>query len=56
MHLTQVLGLEITKDGNAKAGTVGLDKAEIADLIQQRQTARQQRNFERQMIFSIGWQ
>ena len=27
MHLTQVLGLEITKDSNAKAGTVGLNEA-----------------------------
>ena len=45
MHLTQVLGLAITKDGNAKAGTVGLDEAEIADPIQQRQVARQQRDF-----------
>ena len=45
MHLAQVLGFEVTTDGNAEATAVGLDEAAIADLIQQRQVARQQRDF-----------
>ncbi len=45
MCLAQVLGFEIVADGNAKTTSVGLDEAAIADLIQQRQVARQHRDF-----------
>ena len=43
MHLAQVLGFEADSDPDAVAGD--LDEAEITDLIQQRQAARQQRDF-----------
>lgn len=46
IHLSQVLGLEAAQnesDTDAAAGN--LDEAAIANLIQQRQTARQQRDF-----------
>ncbi|WOD39745.1 cysteine--tRNA ligase [Nodosilinea sp. E11] len=45
VHLAQVLGLEIATDGNADATAVGLDNDAIAELIQQRQVARQQQDF-----------
>ncbi len=45
MHLAQVLGLEVKADSNAHIAADDLDEAAIADLIQQRQTARQQRDF-----------
>jgi cysteinyl-tRNA synthetase len=53
VQLAQVLGLEVTPDGGADATAVGLDETAmaagrsltIADLIQQRQVARQQRDF-----------
>ncbi|MGD1929953.1 MAG: cysteine--tRNA ligase [Leptolyngbyaceae cyanobacterium] len=45
MHLAQVLGLETTTDRDADAAAGDWDEAAIADLIQQRQTARQQRDF-----------
>ena len=45
LHLAQVLGLEAETDGDANAGTDELDEGAISDLIQQRQTARQQRDF-----------
>lgn len=53
VHLAEVLGLEVTPDGGADATAVGLDETAIAagrsltiaDLIQQRQVARQQRDF-----------
>ena len=44
-HLAQVLGFEVTIDETAEATVVGLDEAAIADLVQQRQVARQQRDF-----------
>ncbi|MEM6435426.1 MAG: cysteine--tRNA ligase [Cyanobacteria bacterium P01_D01_bin.115] len=45
-HLAQVLGLETTKaDSDTDAAAGDWDEAAIADLIQQRQTARQQRDF-----------
>ncbi|NEQ53521.1 MAG: cysteine--tRNA ligase [Leptolyngbya sp. SIO3F4] len=43
LHLAQVLGLEAKADSDAATGE--LDDAAISDLIQQRQTARQQRDF-----------
>jgi len=45
MHLAQVLGLETQADGDEPEAVGDLDDAAIADLIQQRQTARQQRDF-----------
>ena len=44
-HLAQVLGLEAKADSDTDAATGELDEAAIADLIQQRQTAQQQRDF-----------
>lgn len=44
-HLAQVLGLEAKANGDAQVAVGDLDEAAIADLIQQRQTARQQRDF-----------
>jgi cysteinyl-tRNA synthetase len=44
-HLAQVLGLEAKADGDTDGATGELDEAAISDLIQQRQTARQQRDF-----------
>ena len=41
----QVLGLEAKADSDTDGATGELDEGEIADLIQQRQTARQQRDF-----------
>jgi cysteinyl-tRNA synthetase len=45
MHLSQVLGFEAEADGDTDVAAGDWDEAEIADLIQQRQTARQQRDF-----------
>ncbi len=45
VHLAQVLGLEVTADSDAKGTAVDLGDGAIADLIQQRQAARQQRDF-----------
>ncbi|MEM9009354.1 MAG: DALR domain-containing protein, partial [Cyanobacteria bacterium P01_F01_bin.86] len=45
LHLSQVLGLEATVDSHSDMAAGELDEAAIADLIQQRQTARQQRDF-----------
>ena len=45
VHLAQVLGLEVMAEGDGNETAVGLDETAIADLIQQRQTARQQRDF-----------
>ncbi|MEM1278715.1 MAG: cysteine--tRNA ligase [Cyanobacteria bacterium P01_H01_bin.152] len=45
MHLAQVLGLEAKANSDARVAATDLDEAAIADLIQQRQTARQQRDF-----------
>ncbi|MEO0538430.1 MAG: cysteine--tRNA ligase [Cyanobacteria bacterium P01_A01_bin.123] len=44
-HLAQVLGLEAKADSDTDVAAGDLDEAAIADLIQQRQTARQQRDF-----------
>ena len=44
-HLAQVLGLEATTNSDTDAAVGELDEAAIADLIQQRQAARQQRDF-----------
>ncbi|WP_250564660.1 CysS/YqeB C-terminal domain-containing protein [Adonisia turfae] len=44
LHLAQVLGLEAKDDSDTLAAD-GLDEGEIANLIQQLQTARQQRDF-----------
>ncbi|MEL7510467.1 MAG: DALR domain-containing protein, partial [Cyanobacteria bacterium J06554_1] len=43
LHLAQVLGLEAETEADGTTGD--LDEGEISDLIQQRQTARQQRDF-----------
>ncbi|MDB9524768.1 cysteine--tRNA ligase, partial [Oscillatoria sp. CS-180] len=46
MHLSQVLGLEAAQnDSDTDAAAGDLDEGAIAGLIQQRQTARQQRDF-----------
>ncbi len=45
IHLAQVLGFEVMGDGNPEVAAVDMDEAEIADLIQQRQVARQHRDF-----------
>jgi len=45
MHLAQVLGLEAKADSDIDAVSGDLDEGAIAELIQQRQTARQQRDF-----------
>ena len=52
VNLAQVLGLEVTPEGDGDARAMGLDdgaiaagRSLIADLIQQRQVARQQRDF-----------
>ena len=45
MYLAQVLGFEPPDDSDTDAAAGDLDEAAIADLIQQRQTARQQRDF-----------
>ncbi|WP_261891837.1 cysteine--tRNA ligase [Acaryochloris marina] len=44
-YLAQVLGLEAKADSDTDEATDKLDEAVITDLIQQRQTARQQRDF-----------
>ena len=44
-HLAQVLGLEAKADSDTYVAAGDLDEATIADLIQQRRTARQQRDF-----------
>ncbi|MEM1255843.1 MAG: DALR domain-containing protein [Cyanobacteria bacterium P01_H01_bin.21] len=45
LHLAQILGLEAEADSETDATTGELDEGAISDLIQQRQTARQQRDF-----------
>ncbi|MEM9120542.1 MAG: cysteine--tRNA ligase [Cyanobacteria bacterium P01_F01_bin.56] len=45
IHLAQVLGLGAPDDGETDAAAGDLDEGAIAALIQQRQTARQQRDF-----------
>ncbi|EKU97730.1 cysteinyl-tRNA synthetase [Leptolyngbya sp. PCC 7375] len=45
LHLAQVLGLEVKADSDTHVVAGELDEGAIADLIQQRQTARQQRDF-----------
>ena len=45
MHLAQVLGLEVKDDSDTDITADDWDEAAIADLIQQRQAARQQRDF-----------
>ena len=44
-YLAQVLGLEAKPDSDTYVAAGDLDEATITDLIQQRQTARQQREF-----------
>ena len=44
-RLAQVLGLEAKADSDTDVAAGDLDEATISDLIQQRQTARQQRDF-----------
>ncbi|MEM6840202.1 MAG: DALR domain-containing protein, partial [Cyanobacteria bacterium P01_C01_bin.120] len=44
-HLAQVLGFEAQTDSDTHVAADDLDEAAIANLIQQRQTARQQRDF-----------
>ena len=45
LHLAQVLGLKAEADGDTDRETGELDEGAISDLIQQRQTARQKRDF-----------
>ena len=45
MHLSQVLGLETKANGDTDVAASELGEAAIADLINQRQAARKQRDF-----------
>ncbi|ESA37328.1 cysteinyl-trna synthetase [Leptolyngbya sp. Heron Island J] len=45
LHLARLLGLEVEADSDTDGATGELDEGAISDLIQQRQTARQQRDF-----------
>ena len=45
LHLAQILGLEAKAESDTDGATGELDEVAISDLIQQRQTARQQRDF-----------
>ena len=45
VSLANVLGLEVTPEAETNESAEGLSDAEIEDLIQQRQAARQAKNF-----------